>query len=127
MAAAMISPAAASIAEITDGVASEIAPGDEYRAYNFTFTNTSDSLDSLTWFNITEWNASVTNPATIDDIVNISVWNITTPGSPIYLNHNANPTGLPINITITAPLGEGATVNISVNVIAQYPVDLKKF
>jgi len=81
---AMISPAAASnVTGIYDAKVNDVVPSEMYIAYNFTY-NDSANLEgtNLTWFNITGWNSSiVTNNASFDDIINISLWNMTDPSS----------------------------------------------
>jgi hypothetical protein len=112
LASGMISPAAASPDNVTGiydyNSANDVAPGEMYIAYNFTYTDGGNILGTnLTWFNITGWNNSIieTTNVTFDDIANITLWNATTPTSLYYIGHN-NSTWAISNFNITINLSD---------------------
>jgi hypothetical protein len=101
-----------------------VVPGEMYIAYNFTYRDGNNTLGTnLTWFNLTGWNTSIiTSHVTFDDIVNITVWNTTTPANPVYIGHKSSPVGFNISINLSnywVPQNNTAnlTVTLALNTI----------
>ncbi len=116
--AAMISPAAASLAvSVDDTPEAKIVPGGTYIAYNITCVE--DGSDSaattLNWFNISDWNRTFSTFADLDDIANISLWNASA-APDAYLGHNSSITGFTISVPLTGTISANATAVINVSI-----------
>ena len=101
------------------GTPDTVVPDETYIAYNITYqeNNSAGETDGalLTWFNVTEMNQSISNIGDINNIVNITVTNATTPS--IVLGYNST---TPFNAPIWVNLSNTAVSDNETYVLSVY-------